>query len=99
MIIMTMLKRYTKEEIEETQHECWRRAQQMGRRKYIWRRGILGYGLPYLAIWTPLFLLFTHRFTPVGIALTVLVCLPICAVMGYVNAARQWKQMLGKYGG
>jgi hypothetical protein len=96
---MPILKRHSKEELELKEQEYWHRALRMGKSKFVWRTAILGYVLPWLLVWTPLFCLFTHRLTLYNIALTAIVCLPICMLTGYMNAAHRWKQMLAKHGG
>jgi hypothetical protein len=94
---MPIFQRHTKQELESKEQEYWHHIQRLGRAKFIWRTGIVGWGLTYVAFWTPLFCLFTHRLTVFDFLLTASVALPISAFFGYVNAARRWKQMLAKY--
>jgi hypothetical protein len=91
-----MLKRHT----EEERRKLWLEIKAKGRRRFVWRSGVLGWGLPVFAIWTPLMLFFgpsTHRASlPENVGIIVFSLL-IWMLAGYLYGHRMWKTLHKRY--
>ena len=89
-----MFRRYT----EEERRQIWLELRAKGRKSYVWHFGVLRWGLPVFAVWTPLMFWLgpsTHRFAAWEIA----VSLAGWTVAGYVYGRITWRALEKKYGG
>lgn len=87
-------------DVEEKHREAWLQIKAMGKRRYVWRVGVLRWGLVVFAIWTPLMLMVgprTHKLSSGEIAAVIIVSLFLWTVGGYVFGNWMWRMMESKY--
>lgn len=88
--------RYT----EEQRREYWCNARAKGKKRFIWRRGILLGGLPMFAIFTPLILYDapTQRVSLSEAVPWIIFSLFVWMIGGYLYGRFVWKIMESRYG-
>jgi len=80
--------------------EAWLQIKAKGRKRYVWRTGVVGWGLPVFAIFTPVMLIFgprTHQLSKAEIAGTTIITLLIWIVGGYLFGLSMWKTLDKRY--
>jgi hypothetical protein len=87
----------TAEKVEAKERERWLRAKAKGRQRFIWRSGVLGWGLVTFLIWMPLLLWSTRQLNWSDALHRSAVSLPIWLLGGYIYGIFAWKRMSGKY--
>jgi hypothetical protein len=88
--------RYT----EEERRQAWLQIKARGRRRYVWRAGVIGWGLPVFAIFTPLMLIFglgTLQLSQTKIAALVMSSLLMWILGGYLFGSSMWRKLDEKY--
>jgi hypothetical protein len=88
-------------------HERWARTRAAGRRAFVWRYGVAGWGLPAGALAVVYHILRVHASTP-GMSLSVAAVRPlwvsivalfvVCGVVGYLLGAWLWDYCEARFG-
>jgi len=86
--------------VEEERRQAWLQIRAKGKRRYIWRDGVMGWGLPVFAIFTPLMLIFgpsTHQLSMAEIVGTTIFSFLVWLVGGYFFGVWMWNTFDNKY--
>src|ERR1700736_1241762 len=89
-----MLQHYT-----EAERQDWLQAKARGRKRFVWRRGVLPTLLICLVVvlFVELFGNHISSFSPRTIVLSTLIILPIALLGGYLQGRWKWKDFVKKY--
>jgi hypothetical protein len=85
---------------EQQRRQAWLQIKAKGKKRYVWRTGVMGWGLPVFAIFTPLMLILgprTHQLSNAEIAGTTIISLLIWIVGGYLFGLSMWKTLDKRY--
>lgn len=66
--------------------QAWLQIKAKGKKRYVWRTGVMGWGLPVFAIFTPVMLVFgpsTHQLSKAKVAGATVLSLLIWIIGGY----------------
>jgi len=94
--IFSRLNRYT----EEDRREYWLKMKTMGRRQFVWRHGLLRWGLPVFAIFTPLMFFISpgsHPWSKPAIIGFILFSFVVWTIGGYCVGRITWSVMEKRY--
>jgi hypothetical protein len=85
---------------DEERRQAWLQIKAKGRKRYVWRTGVMGWGLPVFVIFTPAMLIFgprTHQLSKAEIAGAIIFSLLGWIVGGYLFGLSMWKTFDKKY--
>lgn len=85
---------------DEKRRQAWLQVRAKGKKRYVWRTGVMGWGLCCFAIFTPTMLFLgprTHQVTTTEILGTVVLNFFLFAIGGYVFGLTMWKTFNNKY--
>ena len=85
---------------EEQRRQAWLNIKAKGKRRYIWRTGVIGWGLSVFAIFTPTTLIFgprTHQLSITEIVAETMLSFFVWMVAGYFFGLWMWKTFDKKY--
>ena len=87
-------------DVQEKHREAWLQIKAQGKQRYVWRTGVLRWGLAVFAIWTPLMLIVGPRTHPLSLGEiigVIVISLFLWTVGGYVFGSWMWRTMENKY--
>src|SRR5260370_14830250 len=85
---------------DEKRRQAWLETKAKGRRRYVWRKGVIGWGLPVFAIFTPLMLILgpsTHELSRAETAGAVILSLLVWILAGYLFGRSMWRMFDNRY--
>lgn len=85
---------------DEKRRQAWLQVRAKGKNRYIWRIGVMGWGLSTFAIFTAITLILgpgTHRLSTTEIVLTAVFNLIVWTGGGYFFGLQMWKTFDNKY--
>lgn len=85
---------------DEERRQVWLQIRAKGMKRYVWRTGVIGWGLPVFAIFTPLMLGFgprTHHLSKAEIVGSTIFSLFVWMAGGYVFGRLMWKTLEKRY--
>ncbi len=85
---------------DEKRRQAWLETKAKGRRRYVWRKGVIGWGLPVFAIFTPLMLILgpsTHELSRAETAGAVILSLLVWILAGYLFGRSMWRMLDNRY--
>jgi hypothetical protein len=85
---------------DEERRQAWLQIKAKGRRRYVWRTGVVGWGFPVFAIFTPLMLILgprTHQLSLAEITGTVISSFLVWMIGGYLFGRAMWSALHKKY--
>jgi hypothetical protein len=86
--------------MDEERRQAWLQIKAKGKKRYIWRTGVMGWGLSVFAIFTPVMLIFgprTHQLSMAEIVGTTILSFFVWMVAGYFFGLSMWKTFDNKY--
>ncbi len=79
----------------------WEQARRLGKKRYVWKVGVLSWGLPMFLVMTPFFYIQQHGLTwppPPGFSLTlILIYAALWAIGGFWFGSVMWSTMEKAY--
>jgi len=85
---------------DEERRRAWLQIKAKGKKQYVWRVGVIGWGLPVFAIFTPIMIIFgprMHQLSRAEIGGITVVSLLVWLVSGYFFGLSTWKSSCKKY--
>jgi len=85
---------------DEERRQAWLQIRAKGKKRYVWRTGVMGWGLSVFAIFTPVMLIFgprTHQLSKTEIVGTMIFSLLVWMVAGYFFGLSMWKTFDKRY--
>lgn len=85
---------------EKERRQAWLLIKAKGRKRYVWRYGVMGFGLSSFAIATPAVLIFgpsTHKLSMFEIIAATILSFVVWTAGGYVLGLSMWKTLDNKY--
>jgi hypothetical protein len=85
---------------EEQRRQAWLQIKAKGKKRYIWRTGVMGWGFPVFATFTPLMLILgprTHQLSKAEIVGVTIFSFFLWMIGGYLFGLSMWKTLDNKY--